>query len=99
MSNTIPATQGTDTAAVPRINVRVLSPGGAGVPESMHIRDVPSSVTLAALKDRITHLAPSRPRPDQQRLIYMGHVLRDSTATLETIFRTQLVRSRAALLR
>ena len=69
----------------PRIDLRILSPG-QGVPETIEIRDVPTGTQVAKLKERITHVAPSHPASDAQRLIYQGHVLADPSATLQNVF-------------
>jgi len=75
-----------------RIDLRILSPG-QGVPETIEIRDVPVGTRIAQLKERVALVAPSHPGPEAQRLIYQGHVLANPSATLQSIFGDDDVRT------
>jgi len=75
-----------------RIDLRILSPG-QGVPETIEIRDVPVGTRIAQLKERVALVAPSHPGPEAQRLIYQGHVLANPSATLQSIFGDDAVRT------
>lgn len=75
---------------IARVHLRILSPG-QGIPETIDIRDIPVETTIAALKNRITLVAPSHPIPESQRLIYQGHVLANNDATLREIFGPSVV--------
>lgn len=75
-----------------RITLKILSPGN-GVPESIEIRDVPLSITVGALKERIAFVAHSHPSVVSQRLIFGGRVLADNNASLMDALGAETVRS------
>ncbi|PNS17372.1 Acid phosphatase [Sphaceloma murrayae] len=64
-----------------RIHLRILSPG-QGIAETVDIHDVPLSITVDTLKQRIALVAPSHPPVPHQRLIFAGRVLADNGAKL-----------------
>lgn len=80
----------TPTGEEQKIHLRVLSPG-AGVPETIEIRDVPLSTTVEQLKSRITLVAPSHPPLNSQRLIFAGRLLADNNAILQNALGAEAV--------
>ncbi|KAL4785881.1 hypothetical protein BJX76DRAFT_150016 [Aspergillus varians] len=55
-------------------------------PNRFTFNDLPLSITVADLKDRISQSVPSRPTPGSQRLLYLGKQLSDDAVTLQSLF-------------
>lgn len=91
-ANNAAATSEPAPVAPARIDLKILSPGqGADIPHSIDIADVPVTATIQDVKARITLLAPSRPGPAHQRLIYQGRVLTNLAATLADVFGAEVL--------
>jgi hypothetical protein len=64
------------------VSLRVLSPSFESN-EKISLDNLPLSTTVHDVKTHLTPLVPSRPAPEQQRLIYRGKPLLNPNATLE----------------
>lgn len=72
------------------INLVILSPS----PEvnKLTIASVPTTTTIAELREKISAAVTTHPAPERQRLIYRGHALIDGKRTLKEIFTQEIVR-------
>ncbi len=72
------------------INLVILSPS----PEvnKLTISAIPTTTTIAELRERISIAVTTHPAPERQRLIYRGHALIDGKKTLKDIFTQEIVR-------
>ncbi|KAF2277186.1 uncharacterized protein EI97DRAFT_466705 [Westerdykella ornata] len=83
----------TETAeAATAINLKVLSPS-TEVQGDIHLPDLPISLTLKELRDRIQNEIPSRPATERMRLIYRGRALSRETDTLSDVLGLDNVRT------
>ncbi|KAL4818627.1 hypothetical protein BDW67DRAFT_156993 [Aspergillus spinulosporus] len=55
-------------------------------PNRFTFTNLPLSSTIADLKVRISQTVPSRPTPDNQKLLYLGKLLSDNSVTLQSLF-------------
>ncbi|KAL6237794.1 hypothetical protein BDW75DRAFT_203145 [Aspergillus navahoensis] len=55
-------------------------------PNRFTFTNLPLSSTIADLKVRISQTVPSRPTPNNQRLLYLGKLLSDDSVTLQSLF-------------
>lgn len=67
------------------INLKVLSPS-TEVQRDINLLDLPISLTLKELRERIQNEIPTRPAPERMRLIYRGRALARETDTLSDVF-------------
>lgn len=67
------------------LNLKVLSPSSE-FEGGIHLRELPASTTVRALRLRIQDAVPSKPAPERMRLIYRGKVVANDAATLEAVF-------------
>ena len=74
-----------------RVVIHVVSPSAEA--KRLSFPNTPLSSTIADVKLKIQAAVPSSPLPDRQRLIYQGRPLTSPTATLESVFGPEAVRS------
>jgi hypothetical protein len=55
-------------------------------PNRFTFTNLPLSSTIADLKVRISQTVPSRPVPDNQKLLYLGKLLSNDSVTLQSLF-------------
>ena len=67
------------------INLNVLCPSLQS-PGRFTIENIPTTSTVAGLKDRISNALDSRPAHEAQRLIYRGKPLSEGSTVLRNIF-------------
>lgn len=53
---------------------------------------IPTTTTIAELREKISAAVASHPAPGRQRLIYRGHALVDGRKTLKDTFTQEIVR-------
>lgn len=71
-------------AAPANIALHVLSPS-LPPPSRFTLNDLPRCSTISELKNRISQSIPSRPSPENQRLIYRGKPIVNHNETLQGI--------------
>jgi hypothetical protein len=79
-----------DATAEACINLRILSPTLPTGP--LIFNNLPAATTVAQLKAKITTALSSQPTPANQRLIYLGRLLRQDDDTLSTVFGAETIR-------
>jgi hypothetical protein len=67
------------------INLKILSPSSE-VEGGVNFSDLPTTITVHELRNRIQDAVPTRPAPERMRLIYRGRVVADDAVTLGHVF-------------